>query len=84
MAKERRRKAEEAAAARLATKARSSARTTARNSKAVSLNASKVSGRTQPRAHLMEIEEVQEEQSNMDEHEREHGTALEAEIGVKL
>lgn len=81
MAKERRRKAEEAAAA---AKARSSARTTARNSKAVSLNASKVSGRTQPRAHLMEIEEVQEEQSNMDEHEREHGTALEADIGVKL
>jgi len=32
----------------------------------------------------MEIEEVQEEQSNMDEHEREHGPALEAAIGVKL
>ena len=81
MAKERRRKAEEAAAARLA---RSSARTTARNSNAVSANASKVSGRTQPRADLVEIPEVHEEQSNMDEHEREHGTALEAALGVKL
>jgi hypothetical protein len=67
MAKERRRKAEEAATA---AKARGSAtikknQTTARNPKAASatqsLNASKVSGRTQPRAHLMEIEEVQEE-----------------------
>ena len=32
----------------------------------------------------MEIEEVQEEQSNMDEHERADGPALEAAIGVKL
>jgi hypothetical protein len=32
----------------------------------------------------MEIEEVQEEQSNMDEHEREHGPALGAAIGAKL
>lgn len=81
MAKEKKGRAEEAARA---AKARSSTRTTARNSKAVSLNASKVSERTRPRAHLMEIEEVQEEHSNMDEHEREHDSALEAAIGVKL